>query len=61
MSSAKTTDKRNVRNTLCCLSAIVLCVAIVPLLNLNLLVFSSLYLGFNFYKMSKYLHLQEMP
>ena len=31
--SAKTTDKRNVRNvriTLCCLSAIVLCVAIVP-------------------------------
>ena len=31
-SSAKTTDKwnvRNVRNSLCCLSAIVLCVAIV--------------------------------
>ena len=66
VSSVKTTDKRNVTNvrivriTLCWLSAIVLCVAIVSLLNLNLLVFSSLYLGFNLSKMSKYLHLQEM-
>ena len=55
-SSVKTTDKRNVRNvrivriTLCWLSPIVLCVAIVPLLNLNLLVFSSSYLGLDFTK-----------
>ena len=43
-SSVKTTDKRNVRIvriTLCWLSPIVLCVAIVPLLNLNLLVFQA--------------------
>ena len=53
VSSVKTTDKRNVRNvriTLCWLSPIVLCVAIVPLLNLNLLVFSSSYLGLDFTK-----------
>ena len=51
-------EVRNVRNSLCRLSAIVLCVAIVPFYEiLILLAFSSLlYLGL-IYKIGKYLHL----
>ena len=68
VSSAKTTDKRNVRNvrnTLCCLLAIVLCVAIVLCMKFEFtgqVNFSSLlYLGL-IYKMGKHLHLQKrMP